>query len=138
MNKDRAISPGESRDTTTKTSGHDESEKQIIQMDNLRSISLKPKPPLRRTNGTTCDIMGEMKDCIMSPKSNSQHNNMEEMSYNSTFAGQKWHPIEIESEDEERFLPSDLLADSNSGRTKEDSLIQNHKVIVIFKLNYFQ
>ena len=102
-------------------------------MDNLRSISLKPKPPLRRTNGTTCDIMGEMKDCIMSPKSNSQHNTMEEMSYNSTFAGQKWHPIEIESEDEERFLPSDLLVDSNFGQGKALSRSQPQKVRILYR-----
>ena len=77
------------------------------------SLSQKPKPPLKRTNGTTYSIQGDVKDCFMSPKSNSHYNNMEEMSYNDTLAGQKWHPIEIESEDEERFLPSDLLVDSN-------------------------
>ena len=72
-----------------------------------------------------------MKDRIMSPKSSSQYNNMEEMSYN-TLAGQKWHPIEIESEDEERFLPSDLLVDSNSGQGKAKSRTQPQKVRIDF------
>ena len=98
----------------------------------MRSTSLKAKPPLRRTNGTTYDVQGELKNCIMSPKSYSQYNNMEEMSYN-TLAGHKWQPVEIESEDEERFLPSDLLVDSNWGQRKAESRSQPQKVRILYR-----
>ena len=69
----------------------------------------------------------------MFPKSNSQSNNLEEVSYNNTLACQKWNPIEIESEDEDRFLPSDLLVDSNLGHGKEKSRRQPQQVGILFR-----
>ena len=105
---------------------------------NSTSSLPRPKPPLRRTNGTT--YMYKNRDCTgcTPDETCSITNNKVNVNPDDAKVSQKWYPIEIESEDEERFLPSDLLADSNSGRTKEDSLIQNHKVIVIFKLNCLQ
>ena len=73
----------------------------------------------------------------MFPKSNLQNNSLEEVSYNDTLACQKWNPIEIESEDEDRFLPSDLLIDSNLGHGKEKSRRQLHQVEILLDIHFY-
>jgi len=99
-----------------------------IQTDNSTIALPRPKPPLKRTNGTT--YMYKNRDCTgcTPDEIGSITNNKEKGNPDDAKTSQKWYPIEIESEDEERFLPSNLLADSNSGRTKEYRFMQNHKV----------
>jgi len=99
-----------------------------IQADNSKIALPRPKPPLRRTNGTTYMYKnGDFTGCIPD-ETCSITNNRDKVNPDEGKSSQKLYPIEIESEDEERFLPSDLLADSKSGRTKDHRSMQSHKV----------
>ena len=106
-----------------------------------KSMSPKPKAPLRRTNGAMLTNRENRKEvtklsnCHLQNKNNiDQHdvtgpqNERETMTHNYIETAQKSNLIEIEIEDEDRFLPSNLLADSNSGYIKDQDSIQKQKV----------
>ena len=106
-------------------------------------MSPKPKAPLRRTNGAIFNNRENRHEAAKFPYYHLQNNNnihqhhvsgeqkdKEILKQTYLDPAQKVKVIEIEIEDEDRFLPSNLLADSNSGYVKDQDSIQNQKVLI--------